>query len=1090
MPGPNSSDDRNPVERLAEEFLERRRRGEHPPLSEFVQRFPELEGEIRDLFPALALMERLKPDDDDVTGDFVSAKAPRPGEVPAQLGDFRILREVGRGGMGIVFEAEQESLGRHVALKVLPSHALLNPSHLLRFRREAKAAAKLHHTNIVPVFGVGETDGLHYYVMQFITGSGLNDVVEELKRIRAAAKAPAHASPDTKPKSAPTDRARGLAQGMLTGRFAETETDPAEATADAPRRDGPPAAPSAEVFGHSAILSSGPGRDFAKEVARLGLQVAGALAHAHNQGVLHRDIKPSNLLLDVEGTLWVADFGLAKALADRDDLTHEGDIVGTLRYMAPERFRGEADERSDLYALGLTLYELLTLRPAFNETERDRLIHQVTTEVPPRPRALDPEVPRDLETIILKAIEREPEHRYATAERLAEDLELFLADRPIKAREVGPIERLFKWARRKPAIAALVASLAAAIVVGFAGVTWQWRVALVARDQSRTNEARALSSLHDGLETVNRFCTLVSEEELLEQPRMLPLRQGLLTLARETYQSFQRQHADDKTLRLELALSYQRSARLSSELGEEAVAHSQYIRARNLLEELRREAPGGPEAALRVVRCYLEMEDDLRLSDYLYQWHTMNANLILKEDHPALDLMRPLIAEAPADPEYLLLLGRCYDVVAMRAENAGVFAGARKSAAKGVETLRRARELAPDDPSPARWLAASLANLAEQCDHRGERLARIQALEESLGILIEVQGRSTPSRRDRLERGQALTRLGVALEDTGRYTEARERLEVARDLLDEIVTEVPESFEPRYWLVIAKQGLAREAEARGSSAAISLFTDSIELIEEVPEARRTRRGRLALLRGIVDRFQAKLARGPVGAEEREELASQLDQALRDHDRSNVLRDGPRTILEVRGKRLFALAAATDAGEVLAIRREEAREARLDAERRPDNLSARMDAARAMVELASLSPDRDEARSTLEGAFDLLKGPSTEEDGDPRLRATRAFAWETRARLEGDRDAAGQAVALCADLARIEPTFMYELACASAVQGELTDERANEERAFQALQEAIAGGLDNVHQLRADPRLRALRASPAFAERVRVAPQRQ
>jgi hypothetical protein len=177
---------------------------------------------------------------------------------------------------------------------------------------------------------------------------------------------------------------------------------------------------------------------------------------------------------------------------------------------------------------------------------------------------------------------------------------------------------------------------------------------------------------------------------------------------------------------------------------------------------------------------------------------------------------------------------------------------------------------------------------------------------------------------------------------------------VARDLLDEIVTEVPESFEPRYWLVIAKQGLAREAEARGSSAAISLFTDS--------------------LRGIVDRFQAKLARGPVGAEEREEFASQLDQALRDHDRSNVLRDGPRTILEVRGKRLLALAAATDAGEVLAIRREEAREARLDAERRPDNLSARMDAARAMVELASLSPDRDEARSTLEGAFDLLKGP--------------------------------------------------------------------------------------------------------------------
>src|SRR5262249_58234053 len=137
----------------------------------------------------------------------------------------------------------------------------------------------------------------------------------------------------------------------------------------------------------------------AREVARVGLQVAGAVAYRHAPGVLHRDIKPSNLLLDVKGTVWVADFGLAKALADGDGLTNEGDVLGTLRYMAPERFRGQSDARSDLYALGLTLYELLTLRPAFDQDDRDRLIHQVTTGVPPRPRALKPEIPRDLETI-------------------------------------------------------------------------------------------------------------------------------------------------------------------------------------------------------------------------------------------------------------------------------------------------------------------------------------------------------------------------------------------------------------------------------------------------------------------------------------------------------------------------------------------------------------------------------------------------------------------------------------------------------------------------------------------------------------------
>src|SRR5262249_53956635 len=155
-----------------------------------------------------------------------------------------------------------------------------------------------------------------------------------------------------------------------------------------------------------------------------------------DQGVLHRDIKPSNLLLDMRGTVWVADFGLAKAMADTDGLTNEGDVLGTIRYMAPERFRGQSDARSDLYALGLTLYELLTTRPAFDQQDRDRLILQVTSEVPPRPRAINPEIPRDLETIVLKAIEHDPARRYQKADELVDDLGLFLADHPIKARHV------------------------------------------------------------------------------------------------------------------------------------------------------------------------------------------------------------------------------------------------------------------------------------------------------------------------------------------------------------------------------------------------------------------------------------------------------------------------------------------------------------------------------------------------------------------------------------------------------------------------------------------------------------------------------
>jgi WD40 repeat protein len=324
--------------------------------------------------------------------------------------------------MGIVYEAEQESLGRHVALKVLPSHALLDPKHLHRFEREARAAARLHHTNIVPVFGVGQQEGLHYYVMQFIQGLGLDAVLDELRRLRQA---------QTSSGGAPPASALHL-PGQAEG----------------------------------ASLS-GAGRTYWRSVARIGVQVAEALAYAAGQGVLHRDIKPSNLLLDAKGNVWVTDFGLAK-LSGSEELTHTGDIVGTLRYMAPERFQGQTDARSDVYALGLTLYELLTLRPAFEGTDRNKLVAQVMHAEPLRPRQLEPEIPRDLETVVLKAMDRDPARRYSTATELADDLRRFMGGEPIRARRVSAWQRAVLWARRRPAVAALllVSGMAALALVG------------------------------------------------------------------------------------------------------------------------------------------------------------------------------------------------------------------------------------------------------------------------------------------------------------------------------------------------------------------------------------------------------------------------------------------------------------------------------------------------------------------------------------------------------------------------------------------------------------------------------------------------
>jgi WD40 repeat protein/tetratricopeptide (TPR) repeat protein len=466
---------RDPLEVVIESFLARFRAGERPGIEEFAARHPELAGPLRDLLPALVMVEQ------DLTVD--REPRPRPVPLPASplegrlLGDYRILREVGRGGMGVVYEAEQVSLGRRVAIKVLPGHLAGDRTRLERFRREAKAAARLHHTNIVPVFEVGTAGGVAYYAMQFIQGQGLDQVIAELARLRdPAGKARGPAESD--PTAAPGAGVGRVAASLLTGRIASEGAPPpdemacaaTEAAGDGPGPTSTPPGPPVALPGGSQATPtylSGRRVTYFRSVAQIGRQAAQGLAYAHAGGIIHRDIKPSNLLLDHAGVVWIADFGLAKG--DDDGLTQSGDILGTLRYMAPERFRGQGDGRTDVYALGMTLYELLTLRPAFASDDRLRLIQQIKEEEPRRPRALDPRIPRDLETIVLKAIEKDPRARYASAEALAEDLRRFLADEPIRARQVGASERYWRWARRNPTIAIMGGVLTALLVAITAG---------------------------------------------------------------------------------------------------------------------------------------------------------------------------------------------------------------------------------------------------------------------------------------------------------------------------------------------------------------------------------------------------------------------------------------------------------------------------------------------------------------------------------------------------------------------------------------------------------------------------------------------
>lgn len=498
MPNKSSADE-DPVESLAAEFIERRRRGACPSIDEYAERHPELADQIRAFFPALVLVEELKPDSDDQTGSLGGESSSGRGPIPERIGDFRILREIGRGGMGVVYEAEQESLGRRVALKVPDSPTSLDPQKVLRFRREARAAANLHHTSIVPVFGVGQEGGLHYYVMQFIPGLGLDEVLVELRRLRERKPGPnvGEARESGRQKAPVVEVARSLWTGCVAPTATTELADEASDGSSASGQDDHPLDRSCLVIlpgdADPSTVTDSP-RQYIRSVARIGVQVAEALDYAHQQGIWHRDIKPSNLLLDGHGAVWITDFGLAKVASD-ENLTHTGDIVGTARYMAPERFRGRCDARSDVYSLGLTLYELLTFRPAFAAEDRHDLIRQVTQEEPPRLRRLVPSIPRDLETIVHKAIARDPAHRYASAERMAEDLRRFLDNRGILARRSSPPERFWRWCHRNPVVASLNA-LAAVLTIAVAIISTGWALSLLRqRDALRQAQADTKASL-------------------------------------------------------------------------------------------------------------------------------------------------------------------------------------------------------------------------------------------------------------------------------------------------------------------------------------------------------------------------------------------------------------------------------------------------------------------------------------------------------------------------------------------------------------------------------------------------------------------
>jgi WD40 repeat protein/serine/threonine protein kinase len=452
---------------------------------------------------------------------------PLAGQHLGELGDFRLLREIGRGGMGVVYEAVQISLNRRVALKVLPFAATLDPRQLQRFKNEAQAAAQLHHQHIVPVYGVGCERAVHFYAMQFIDGHTLATMIEQLRQFAGG--------DDMQVASASAVEA--AASDLVSGKWAPPRRRPLSGEATGPYVPVPdPSAfsPAERTPQPLALQSTRPSTlkpAYWRTVANLGVQAAEALEHAHQLGVVHRDIKPANLLVDVRGSLWITDFGLAHCQSQAG-LTLTGDLVGTLRYMSPEQAlakRVPVDHRTDLYSLGATLYELLTLQPAFGGSDRQELLRRIAFEEPAPPRRLNRAIPAELETIVLKALEKNPAERYGTARELADDLQFFLDDKPIRAKRSSPLQIARKWARRHPAVvwSAVISSILFLLAVVIVLAISNARI-----EGARQDEQAARKQLQASL-YVQVLARVQSEreagnvglaEELLDDPQFQALR--------------------------------------------------------------------------------------------------------------------------------------------------------------------------------------------------------------------------------------------------------------------------------------------------------------------------------------------------------------------------------------------------------------------------------------------------------------------------------------------------------------------------------------------------------------------------------------
>jgi serine/threonine protein kinase/tetratricopeptide (TPR) repeat protein len=784
--GPEGERERERLAKILDEYLLGLERGEPVEPEELLARHPDVADRLRGYLSGLALFHKA------AVPPWPSAIAGGP-ELGAVLGDFRLLREIGRGGMGVVYEAMQLSLSRRVAVKLLPFTGPINDKQIARFQHEAQAAAQIDHRHIVPVYAIGQERGIHYFAMQLIGGQSLAELVSEMR----------------------DDSSAGKANGT----------------------------PAAETLDH--VMA----------VARMGVQAAEALDAAHEIGVVHRDIKPSNLLLDDKGKVWITDFGVARCKTEAS-LTETGFVVGSMPYMSPEQALGQpalVDHRTDIYSLGITLYELATLRHPCEGAAHAETAIEYSRNQWRGPRCWNSSIPPDFESIILKAMSESRDDRYATALDMAEDLQRFLDGKPILAKPPTLSSRLEKWARRhRRTVMAAAATLALGIVGVVVSLGWiayerSERYAAFAKAHENSvradqNFQRAEAKFKQAQELLDLFGARVNQLLATNVPGSEGVRRKLLAEMLPYYREFAREAANDPSLQVDLALTYSKIGHLSEQIGSQGDAEQAYQDAKAIFERLVAAEPDNSEHQQNLALCCNNLGHVLQQRGELASaQREMRRALVMQTK-----LARGADTSAAINDELATTysnLGLLYSQIGNRVQAAELY----QAAIRLQEGLRQADAA---DEKNLESLAASYNNLSSLYLPTQPVQAR-RLVERALSIQLELVKQQPTRREYQSDAALSYNNLGAIHARSGDWRNSELCFRDAITIQQRLVSVAPLMTNYQRDLAASFNNLGMmQTSADALADALSSFEQALEIQQDLVDAQPRDVGLLSSLGGI------------------------------------------------------------------------------------------------------------------------------------------------------------------------------------------------------------------------------------------------